>query len=126
VKVATIGREGLLYLADRIEPLTFQGRAASEPKKPATQGDRKVTTGSIPDMAFSGPGVRLDEVPAESPAAKCGLQKGDVVIKIGQFTTSNLQEYSNALKTYQPGNSADVVYIRAGAEKQTVIQFIAK
>ncbi len=126
VKVATIGREGLLYLADRIEPLTFQGQVSSEQKKPAAAGERKVSTGSMPDFAFSGVGVRLEDVTPESPAAKCGLVKGDIIIKIGPAKVANLREYSDALKTYQPGMKADVVYLRDGKEKQTVIQFAAK
>jgi hypothetical protein len=125
-KVAAIVREGLLYLADRAEPLTFQGQAVAEQKKPASTGERKVSTGSMPDFAFSGTGVRLDDVQPESPAAKCGLQKGDVIIKIGEAKVANLREYSDALKTYQPGMKADIVYVREGKEITTVIQFIAK
>ncbi|HLP17353.1 MAG TPA: M20/M25/M40 family metallo-hydrolase, partial [Bacteroidota bacterium] len=126
VKVASIGREAILYLADRIEPLTFQGQASAEQKSPTASGERKVSTGSMPDFAFSGVGVRLADVSVGSPAALGGLQKGDVIIRIGQTKVTTLKEYSDALKTYQPGMKAEIGYVREGVEKQTEVQFTAK
>jgi len=127
VKVATFAREGVLYLADRIEPLTSQIPAASDSKKPqTTSGERKVSTGSMPDFAFSGEGVRIAEITPESPAAKAGLLTGDIVKKIGQFKVTNLREYSDALKTFQPGNIVDILFLRDGQEKTTKLELIAK
>ena len=126
VKVATFAREGILYLADRIEPLTSQIQPASEMKKPQTTGERKVSTGSMPDFAFSGEGVRVAEISAESPAAKAGMQNGDIIVKFGQYKITNLRDYSDALKTFQPGNSVDVVFLRDGKERATKIELVAK
>jgi len=128
IKVAAIGQEALLYLADRKEPLTFQGQVISETKKtePAPTGERRVSTGSVPDFTFSGEGVKIADLSPDSPAAKAGLQKGDVVTKLGQFKVTNLREYSDALKSFQPGNVVDVVYLRNGKEMSTEIELIAK
>ncbi len=128
IKVAAIAQEGLLYLADRIEPLTFQGQAISEAKKPQTApaGERRVSTGSVPDFTFSGEGVKIADLSPDSPAAKAGLQKGDVIIKLGQFKVTNLREYSEALKSFQPGNIVDVLYLRDGKEINTKIELMAK
>lgn len=128
IKVAAIAQEGLLYLADRIEPLTFQGQAISETKKPQTApaGERRVSTGSVPDFTFSGEGVKIADLPLDSPAAKGGLQKGDVIIKLGQFKVTNLREYSEALKSFQPGNVVDVLYLRDGKELNTKIELMTK
>jgi hypothetical protein len=126
VKVATIAREAVLYLADREEPLAYQGRPSSEPKTPQAAGERKVSTGSMPDFTFSGEGVKIGDVTPESPAAKGGLQKGDIVVKIGQHKVVNLRDYSDALKQFQPGEVVEFVYMRDGTEHKTAITLIAK
>ncbi len=129
VKVASIGREGILYLADRLEPLAFQGpapgaAASAQPSQP--QGERKVSTGTVPDFAFTGSGVRIDDLTPNSPAVKAGLQKGDVIIRFGDYPVTSLREYSDALKKYHPGDSVVLTYQRDGAVKTTTIELIAK
>jgi len=127
VKVATFAREGILYLADRLEPLTFQGQVNNETKKTqAPTGERKVSTGSVPDFAFSGEGVRISDLSTDSPAAKAGLQKGDIIIKLGQYKVTNLSDYSNALKNFKPGDSVELSYLRDGKENKTQIELMAK
>jgi aminopeptidase N len=126
VKVATVAREALLYLADREGALAFQGQVATEPPKPQAAGERRVTTGSMPDFAYSGVGVRIADLAPDSPAAKAGLQKGDVISKIGKYAVANLREYSDALKNFQPGDVVDVTYSRDGKELVTKITLIAK
>jgi len=127
VKVATFAREGILYLADRLEPLTFQGQVDSVTKKTqAPTGERKVSTGSVPDFAFSGEGVRIADLSADSPAEKAGLQKGDIIIKIGAYKVTNLSDYSDALKKFKPGDSIELIYLRDGKENKTQIELIAK
>jgi hypothetical protein len=127
VKVAMFAREGILYLADRIEPLTFQGQINSETKNnQAPTGERKVSTGSVPDFAFSGEGVRIADLSSDSPAAKAGLQKGDIIIMLGQYKVTNLSDYSNALKNFKPGDIVEMTYLRDGKEKKTQIELMAK
>lgn len=127
VKVATFAREGILYLTDRLEPLAFQGQVSAEPKKPqAPAGERRVSTGSVPDFAFSGQGVRIADLSLDSPAAKAGLQKGDVITKLGKYNVVNLRDYSDALKNFQPGDKVELIYQRDGKENKTQIELIAK
>jgi S1-C subfamily serine protease len=91
-----------------------------------TPGERKVSTGSVPDFAFSGEGVRIADLSSDSPAANAGLQKGDVIIKIGQYKVTNLGDYSDALKNFKPGDSVELIYLREGKENKTKIELIAK
>lgn len=129
VKVAAFVREGLLYLAEREEPLNYTGTAKKDKttgKPAATQDDgprnaRKVSTGTMPDFAFTGEGVRIASLAVNSPADNAGLKKGDVIIKFGKFKISNLREYSDALKSYKPGDSVDLVYLRSDEENMTKI-----
>ena len=128
IKVAAIAQEALLYLADRKEPLSFQGQAVSEVKKlqAAPAGERRVSTGSVPDFTFSGEGVKIADLSPDSPAAKAGLQKGDIIVKLGQFKVTNLREYSDALKSFQPGNIVDVLFLRDGKEINAKLELMAK
>jgi hypothetical protein len=126
VKVAALGREALVYLSDRIEPLAFQGQTAVASAKPQTTGERKVSTGSIPDFAYTGRGVQIADVTPNSPVAKVGLQKGDVIVKLGEYQITNLRDYSDALKKYNPGDVVDISYQRDSKEIKTKIELIAK
>jgi hypothetical protein len=126
VKVASFVREGLLYLAEREEPLNFTGISKKEKPKTmgrptAPQGGRKVSTGTMPDFAFSGEGVRIASLSANSPAEKAGLKKGDIIIQLGEYKVKNLREYSNALKAYKPGDTVDLMYLRSGEQIYTKI-----
>ena len=116
VKIASYSREIISYLAEREDPMTFAGTKKSESQPSARPGGRKVGSGIMPDFAFQGPGVKAADVAADSPAAKAGLQKGDVIIKLGDQTIDSLRAYSNALKTYKPGDTTTIVYKRGDQE----------
>ncbi len=105
VKVATFLRETLVYLAERDRPLTKAGAA------PAAAGGegRKVSLGTLPDFAFEGPGVLVKSVIEGSPAAKAGVQAGDILLAIGDTELKTLRDMSEALKAHSAG---DVVKLR--------------
>lgn len=126
VKVATFVKEAIVYLSEREEPLTFQGKeqkALSAARKP---GRRKVSTGTMPDFAYSGEGVRVAAVSPDSPAAKVGLQEGDIIIQLGEHQVDNLREYSEALKTYSPGDRVKLVYLRHDKRIAAEIELTAR
>jgi aminopeptidase N len=121
VKVATFTREALIYLAEREDPMNFVNPAPTAKHPSGSSAGRKVGTGVMPDFAFQGEGVRVGEVTADSPAANAGIQKGDVIIKLGDKPVANLKEYSNALKTYQPGDKTTVIFVHDGQEVESEI-----
>jgi S1-C subfamily serine protease len=85
-----------------------------------------VATGSVPDFSFDGQGVRIADLAPDSPAAKAGLQKGDVIVNLGGKNITSLRDYSDALKSHTPGDVVEIVYQRAGKENKTKIELIAK
>ena len=101
--------------------MSFAGKKTDDsgPKKPA--GTRRASTGSMPDFAFSGPGVRIGAVSPGSPAEAAGLQRGDVIIRLDGRELADLGEYSNALKEHQPGDTVELTYLRDGVEKTVSI-----
>ncbi len=131
VKVAAVAKEAVVYLSERKEPMTFTGGSASPSKagkavsRPSS-GGRRVRTGIMPDFAFSGKGMKIGGVSPGSPAAKAGLKKGDVIIKVGETVVSNLREYSNALKTYKPDDTVGIVYLRGGDKYSVWVTLTAR
>ena len=117
VQAAVVAREIVAWLRDRREPLSW-GRASSPPSSSSAAGSgapRRASLGSVPDMSFSGPGVRFDDVVAGSPAAAAGLKKGDVLVVFDGVTVADLRAYSEQLKKHAPGDRVVVVVERDGA-----------
>ncbi len=72
----------------------------------------KVTLGIMPDYAFDGPGVRADGVTDGRPASKAGMQKGDVIVQLGEYEVKDMQSYMVALTKFKKGDSSTVEVLR--------------
>jgi hypothetical protein len=117
VKVATVAREALVYLADRSEPMAFTGKTKTETasqKPKSQQGGRRVSTGTMPDFGFSGTGVKIGAVSDDSPAANAGIQKGDIIVSFDGKPVTSLKDYSDYLKEHQPGDEVMITVERDG------------
>lgn len=75
-----------------------------------------VTLGVVPDYLFSGVGMRIDGVSGGRPAANAGMQKGDVVIKIGEKDVEDMMAYMKCLGEYEAGDQT-VVRVKRGEEE---------
>ncbi len=71
----------------------------------------------MPDFAFAGPGVRVQEVMPGSPAAAAGIRAGDVLVALDGAPIADLRGYSAALKAQQPGDTVELTVRRDGEEK---------
>jgi S1-C subfamily serine protease len=71
----------------------------------------------MPDFAFEGPGVRVQQVMPGSAAEKAGLLAGDVLLTIDGESVSDLRTYSALLKARAPGDEVTVTVLRAGGNK---------
>lgn len=119
VKVVSVGREALEYLAARTEPLT-SALGAAEGGSAGRRGSaapRKVRLGVIPDFAHAGEGVRLSGVMPGSPAEKAGMREGDILVRIDDAPVTALRDLSRILSTYEAGRRARLIYLRDGAER---------
>lgn len=83
----------------------------------------KVGLGVIPDYLFDGEGMRIDGISEEKPAQKAGLQKGDIVIKLGDSTVTNMMSYMRALSVFEKGDTTKVVVKRGNEEVEKVVNF---
>ena len=83
----------------------------------------KVTLGIMPDYLYDGKGVKIDGTTPGKPAAKANLMRGDVIIKLGETTVSDMQSYMKCLKMFKKGDTTNVIILRGGEEKQVEVTF---
>ena len=79
--------------------------------------------GLIAINAFNGNGMRLDGITPDKSGAKAGLQKGDIITKLGAYTVSHIEDYMKALSTYNKGDTSTVIIKRGTEEKIVIITF---
>ena len=66
-------------------------------------------------------GIAVVEVVKDSPAAKAGLKKGDIIVKLGDEDTGSLAEFRYELYRHKVGDKLLVSYYREGKLKTTTI-----
>jgi len=113
------------YIFDIITDLDDEGELAfQKTKNESDDAPRfKVTLGVMPDYMFDGKGMRLDGVTEDKPAHKAGLQKGDIVIKIGEIEIVDMMSYMKALSSFEKGNTAIVKFKREGTAIEAEVTF---
>lgn len=82
-----------------------------------------VTMGIMPDYTFSGSGVRVDGVSDNRPAKKAGIKTGDVIVQLGDFSTTSMEGYMQALSKFKKGDKAKVKYKRGEETLETEVEF---
>jgi hypothetical protein len=113
------------YLFDIINELDDAGTLAfRKTKNESEEVPRfKVGLGVVPDYLFTGKGMRIDGVSEDKPAQKAGLLKGDIVIKLGDSTITDMMSYMRSLSTFDKGDSTSVVVDRDGQPVEKQIHF---
>ncbi|MBI2608878.1 MAG: M20/M25/M40 family metallo-hydrolase [Deltaproteobacteria bacterium] len=116
LKVLSFLSETLLYTTQRYEKLTFQ--ETKDPHGPGGGGGLPYF-GTMPDYSFQGKGVKLLGVNVDSPAQRAGLQKGDIIIKLGQFEVTDVYNYTEALRAHKDGDTVSIIYLRENVQYTT-------
>lgn len=105
------------YIFDMISDLDDNGKLAF--RKTRNESDNvprfKVGLGIIPDYLFEGNGMRIDGVSEDKPAQKAGLQKGDIIVKLGDSVVVDMMSYMRALSVFDKGDSTKVI-VKRGKE----------
>ena len=79
----------------------------------------------IQDLA-EGKGVKILDVGSDTPAAKAGLQKDDVISEIDSKSVASVDELKAKIKELKEGDSIKVTYQRSGKTQTTDIRFPKK
>lgn len=83
----------------------------------------KVGLGVVPDYLFDGEGMRVDGVSENKPAQTAGIQKGDIVIQLGDSTITDMMSYMRALSGFEKGDTTKAILIRGDEELEKEIVF---
>jgi len=81
----------------------------------------RIFTGTIPDYATDVKGLLLSGVIGGGPAEQAGLQKGDVIVQIGDQTIANIYDYTYALEVLKVNQPVALIYMRNGERKDTTL-----
>ena len=113
------------YIFNIISDLDNNGKLAFRKTKNESESTPrfKVGLGVIPDYLFDGKGMRIDGVSEDKPAQKAGLQKGDIVIQLGDSTVTNMMSYMRALSVFEKGDKTKVVVKRGNDKVAKEINF---
>ncbi len=118
-KVTEAAAEVVRYLAEREEALSVQEVESGKPRAHGEghghgggKGARRASLGTVPDFGFGGPGVRVQALVEDSPAAKAGLQPGDVLVALAGEEVKDLRGYAGLLRKHAPGDEVCLTILR--------------
>lgn len=83
----------------------------------------KVGLGVVPDYLYDGKGMRIDGTREDTPAFSAGLKKGDVVLKLGDSTITDMMSYMRALSVFDNGDETDITVKRGKETIETKVKF---
>lgn len=112
-RAATLAGRLALAVAERGDRMAFVD-APADPHR-SSRGSFRVSLGTVPDYAFTGKGMKLTGVRPDAPAARAGLQAGDVIVKVGAHEITNVHDFMFSLKELEPGREVEVEVERGGA-----------
>ncbi|MDA1267641.1 MAG: M28 family peptidase [Bacteroidetes bacterium] len=123
-----INYEGLVkvvrYISRLIAQLDGESKLAFTKTKDSSDSPRfTVSMGVVPDYLYDGKGMRVDGVSEGKPAQAAGLQKGDIVIQLGDSTINDMMGYMRALSIFKKGDSTQVVVERVGQKISVKVKF---
>lgn len=104
-----------LELMDRDEPLTYVKVERPSPGRTAF----RVSLGTMPDYGRDVDGLALAGVREGGPAAAAGLQKDDVITRIGTREVHNIDDYMVCFGELEPGVAVELEFERDGKVQTT-------
>lgn len=78
---------------------------------------------SLGIMVNDDQGVTVEKIVEDSVAEKAGLESGDIILKINDSYTFNVQMLMTALSAFDKGDDCNVRFIREGKEKSVDVKF---
>ncbi len=121
--------EGMMLISDYIfniiSDLDDNGELAfRKTKNESEETPRfKVGLGVVPDYLYDGKGMRIDGTREDTPAFAAGLQKGDIVLKLGDSTITDMMSYMRALSVFDKGDEPAIMVKRGEENIETKVKF---
>jgi len=105
---------------DKKEKIAFTKSKDDNQRQAATF---KVTLGVMPDYSYDGEGMRVDAVLDSRPAQAAGIEKGDVIIQLGDIQVKDIYDYMNGLSQFEKGQSTTVILKRDNKSLKKKVTF---
>lgn len=109
----------IILAADKTSQPAFTKTVDKSP----SSSDFKVTLGVMPDYVYEGEGLRIDGCKEDRPAMKAGLQKGDIILQLGDFKIDDIYNYMEALGKFEKGQTVNLEYRREGKLNKVKVTF---
>lgn len=127
--VEKINVGGILKVASIIERIVLELDSKEKIEFTRTKDESSntprftVSLGVIPDYLFDGEGMRIDGVSEDKPAQRAGIEKGDVVVQMGDSVVIDMMSYMRALSVFKKGDNTTVIIDRKGEKLSFDIEF---
>ena len=82
-----------------------------------------VSLGFMPDYTFSGTGVRADGIIDGKIAQKIGMLPGDIIVQLGDYKVTDINNYMTALSKFKKGDAAKLTIQRGKEQKMFDVVF---
>jgi len=112
--------ENLINDLDDEEKIEFTKTKMGESKKAPRFS---VTLGVVPDYLYSDGGMRIDGINNGKTAHNAGMQKGDIVVQLGEIKVTDMMAYMKALGHFEKGDKVKAIVMRDGRAIELTIQF---
>ena len=83
-------------------------------------------TKEVAALAGTDRGVLVNSLPDESPAAKAGLQPGNVIVSVGGKEVGSPEDLVRIVGEHKPGDAVKVVYFRMGKKGTAEVKLGAR
>lgn len=116
-KIAKLVYRTARALATQTTRPEFRVVQGAKKGEPSALPSYRVVMGLAPGYVDDGtPGMGVDAVNPDGPAALAGMQAGDRIIRISGKEVANVYDYMAATRNNKPGDTVEVVAVRKGKE----------
>lgn len=126
ISVLNYSEKIITTIADNPDKPEYVESLTSERRSSHGGSYSKVWFGIIPSFGESSGGCKIGGSSPGSPASKAGLQKDDIITKLNNKNVDNLNEFTNLLKEFNPGDVVKVIFLRNGKEMQVDVTLTSK
>jgi aminopeptidase YwaD len=118
----TVFVSNLMHHLNHVPKVPFNEQKGSESTSRPSHA-RGVSLGITPDHAFTGKGLRVENVSSGKTAETAGILSGDIIIGIDQYEVNDITSYMRALSNYKTGSGAKVKILRNTEEMTLDVKF---
>ena len=115
-RILQVVAETARAMADRADRPTYQIAAHATSKEDQSPNDLprySVVMGVAPSYGDDGkPGMAIDAVTPEGPAAIAGMKAGDRILRINAKSIANIHDYMASTRGNNPGDTVEVEVLR--------------